>query len=76
MPRTTPVTLTCGLLLAAALNSSGSAQTPPAPAMAPPSILPTVMGEAIDRDVARLRAATERLKLPDAAIAAGYAAEP
>jgi hypothetical protein len=70
MPRTTPRTLTCGLLLTAALTSSGIAQTTPSRA-----VLPTGMGEAIDRDVARLRAATERLKVSDAAVAAGYTPE-
>jgi hypothetical protein len=69
LPRTHPLTLICGLLVAA-LASSGSAQTTPSP-----SILPTGMGEAVDRDVTRLRAATERLKSSDAAIAAGYKAE-
>ena len=69
LPRTHPLTLICGLLIAA-LASSGSAQTKPSP-----SILPTGMGEAVDRDITRLRAATERLKASDAAIAAGYKAE-
>ena len=69
LPRTHPLTLICGRLIAA-LASSGSAQTKPSP-----SILPTGMGEAIDRDITRLRAATERLKASDVALAAGYQAE-
>lgn len=66
--------------LAAALR----AQTMQAPAAKPPmaapgaamagSILPTGLGEAIDRDVAKLRAATARYKSSGGAIAAGYAA--
>jgi hypothetical protein len=42
--------------------------------MAPRPILPTGLGEAIDRDVARVNAATERFKASSVAIAAGYAA--
>jgi hypothetical protein len=37
-------------------------------------ILPTGLGEAIDRDVARARAATAKFRNPEAAIAAGYPA--
>ena len=49
---------------------------PPAMAAAPGApIVPTGLGEAIDRDVTRLRAATERFKSSEAAIAAGYPAE-
>jgi hypothetical protein len=39
------------------------------------AIVPTGLGEAIDRDVARLRAATARFKSIEAAAAAGYPAE-
>ena len=39
------------------------------------AVVPTGLGEAIDRDITRLRAATERLKVSSVAIAAGYAAE-
>jgi hypothetical protein len=35
-------------------------------------ILPTGLGESVDRDIARARAATERFKNSDAAVAAGY----
>jgi hypothetical protein len=49
------------------------AATPSAAAMATRPILPTGLGEAIDRDVARLNAATERFKTSSVAVAAGYA---
>ena len=81
MPSTTATTMTCALLLAAALTPSSAAQTTPTMAapkpatMAPPAILPTGMGEAVDRDVARLRAATERFKSSSVAIGEGYAQE-
>ena len=82
MPSTTATALSCALLLAAALTASSAAQQAPtmaAPAksaaMAAPAILPTGMGEAVDRDVARLRAATERFKSSSAAIAEGYPQE-
>lgn len=51
----------------------GPAAMAAAPAASP--IVPTGLGDAIDRDVARLRAATARFKSSDAAIAAGYPAE-
>src|SRR4029453_16613512 len=82
MPSTTASTFTCALVLAAALTPSSGAQTPPAmaapakpAAMATPALLPTGLGEAIDRDVARLRAATERFKSSSVAIAEGYPQE-
>jgi hypothetical protein len=84
MPRTIPLPFTCTLLLAAAaLTPTGAAQTttptmaaPARPAaMAPHAILPTGMGDAVDRDVARLRAATERFKSSTVAIAEGYPQE-
>ncbi|HEY7641118.1 MAG TPA: hypothetical protein VH814_15430 [Steroidobacteraceae bacterium] len=37
-------------------------------------VLPTGLGEAVDRDVERVRAATERFKDVDTALAAGYVA--
>jgi hypothetical protein len=49
-----------------------SAQTRPADSATAPGIIPTGFGEAGDRDVARARAATERFKASDAAVAAGY----
>jgi hypothetical protein len=72
--------MTCALLLAAALTPSSAAGPPmAAPAkpagMATPAILPTGMGEAVDRDVARLRAATERFQSSSTAVAEGYPRE-
>lgn len=37
-----------------------------------PGIIPSGFGDSVDRDLARIRAATERYKSPEAAIAAGY----
>ncbi len=63
------------------------AQTPAQPPAQPPAmagptmtaaaapILPTGLGEAIDRDVTRLRAATARFRSTSAAVAAGYPGE-
>jgi hypothetical protein len=42
------------------------------PAAAEPGIIPSGFGEAVDRDVARVRAATARFKVVDQAIASGY----
>jgi hypothetical protein len=69
LSRIPSLTVIAGLLVAVAA-SAASAQT-----TSSLSILPTGMGEAVDRDITRLRAATERLKASDAAIAAGYKAE-
>ena len=60
MPRTTPRTLTCGLLLAAALTSSSIAQTTPSRA-----VLPTGMGEAIDRALSELRESGEYTEISE-----------
>jgi hypothetical protein len=69
MPRITP--LSWMLLLAgltAGLTCSASAQM----SETAPGILPSGFGEAVDRDVARLRAATAPFKSLDKAVAAGY----
>jgi hypothetical protein len=58
------------VMLTGALTYAAVAQTPPK-AQAP-GVLPSGMGDAIDRDVARVRAATEKFKTTDAAEAAGY----
>jgi hypothetical protein len=63
----------CFLLLCGLASITGG-QTQPREPLAVPGIIPTGLGESIDRDVARLRAATARFKAVDAAIAAGYAA--
>jgi hypothetical protein len=51
-----------------------AAQPAPLRAADPPPILPTGLGPAIDRDVEKLRAATERFKASSVAIAEGYVA--
>jgi hypothetical protein len=76
-------TMTWAVLVLATTIATLDAQTTPAQAPAPmaaagsaaASATPTGLGEAIDRDVARLRAATARFKSIDAAAAAGYPAE-
>ena len=60
------------LLLAGGMAGVTAAQMrSPNPAHVP-GIIPSGFGESVDRDVARVRAATERFKASDAAIAAGY----
>ena len=54
-----------------ALTCAVVAQTP-APETAP-GIVPSGLGDAVDRDVAKVRAATARFKSTEAAEAAGYA---
>ena len=54
---------------AAALSAAQMTSSGPA---AVPGIIPSGFGESVDRDVARVRAATERFKASDAAVAAGY----
>jgi hypothetical protein len=60
------------LLLTGGFIFSAAAQMRPADSQAAPGILPSGFGEAVDRDVARVRAATEPFKVMDKAIAAGY----
>ena len=62
--------------LAALIVSTALIAARPMPILAadPPPILPTGLGPAIDRDVAKLRAATERFKTSSVAVAAGYVA--
>lgn len=58
-------------LVAAMLTGSASVQMLPSEA-AVEGILPSGFGEAVDRDIARLRAATAPFKSLDKAVAAGY----
>ena len=72
--------LACAALTAAAAGQTMEGQSPkdgPAAMKAADSqpILPTGLGAAIDRDVEKLRAATERFRVASVAIAEGYAAE-
>jgi hypothetical protein len=64
------------LIVIAGLACSASAQMRPATESAAeaaaPGILPSGFGEAVDRDVVRLRAATAPFKSLDKAVAAGY----
>lgn len=61
MKRSVPAALTSSLLLASSLAYCNE-------------ILPTGLGEAVDRDVGQVRAATERFKAVTTALAAGYVA--
>jgi hypothetical protein len=72
--------LACAALTAAAAGQTMKSEPPkasPATMMAadPPPILPTGLGAAIDRDVEKLRAATERFKVSSVAITEGYTAD-
>jgi hypothetical protein len=62
-----------GLLVVILASVSGTvAQTPAKDIGEAPGILPTGLGEAIDRDVITIRDATARFKTTEAAEAAGY----
>jgi hypothetical protein len=60
------------VVLTGALTYATMAQTPSKGAAEAPGILPSGMGDAIDRDIVRVRAATAQFKMTDAAEAAGY----
>lgn len=60
-----------GLLLLAQSDASADGSMMSSP-QSVPGILPSGLGGAIDRDVQKARAATERFKSADTAIAAGY----
>jgi hypothetical protein len=60
------------LLLVGAFALSAGTQMPATDSAAAPGIIPTGFGDAVDRDVAKARAATARFKTVDAAVAAGY----
>jgi len=61
-----------GLIVTCAFVCAGLAQTPATDMGKTPSVLPSGLGDAIDRDVAKVRNATEKFKTTDAAEAAGY----
>jgi hypothetical protein len=61
------------LTLTGAMTGAAVAQRPAEMGKQPSDIVPTGLGDAVDRDVARSRAATERFKSSQAAVAAGYA---
>jgi hypothetical protein len=58
--------------LSGALTCAAIAQMPQADPGQTPGILPSGFGETVDRDVAKVRAATLRFKSSDAAVDAGY----
>lgn len=60
------------LVLAGALTCAAVAQAPPTDKAQVSGILPSGLGDAVDRDVARIRTATDRFKSTGAAEAAGY----
>jgi hypothetical protein len=60
------------LIVSAALTGTAAAQMAAPDTASAPGILPSGLGETVDRDVARVRAATVRFKTTDAATAAGY----
>jgi hypothetical protein len=62
------------LVLAGAMTGAVMAQMPADTANKVPGIVPSGFGEAVDRDVAKSRKATERFKSSETAVAAGYAA--
>ena len=61
------------LVLAGLAIGRADAQMPSADMAAAPGIIPSEFGAAVDRDLARVRAATDRFKSTEAAEAAGYA---
>ena len=64
------------LVLAGVLTCTAGAQGPaagPTPERQANGVLPSGQGDAVDRDVARIRAATAKIKTTEAAEAAGYA---
>jgi hypothetical protein len=65
---------TRGIVALAVWAALIAARSVPVLAADPPPILPTGLGAAIDRDVEKLRAATERFKASSVAVAAGYVA--
>ena len=62
----------CGVLLVTGAAGAVMAQKPAMNAAGATSVLPSGLGDDIDRDVARVRAATEPFKSTAAAEAAGY----
>jgi hypothetical protein len=62
------------LAMVGVMTGAAVAQMPADMAKKAPDIVPSKFGEAVDRDIARSRAATERFKSAETAVAAGYAA--
>jgi hypothetical protein len=62
----------CGVLVMTGATCVVTAQKPAMNTLDAPGVLPSGLGDAIDRDVTRVRAATEQFKSTAAAEAAGY----
>jgi hypothetical protein len=62
------------LAMVGVMTGAAVAQMPADMAKKAPDIVPSQFGETVDRDLARSRAATERFKSAETAVAAGYAA--
>ena len=60
------------LVVICASMFAGAAQTPAPEMSQAPGVLPSGLGDAVDRDVAKVRDATARFKTTEAAEAAGY----
>jgi len=60
------------LVAAGCIVGPAAAQAPSSDTSAAPGIIPSGLGDAVDRDVAKVRAATERFTSTEAAEAAGY----
>jgi hypothetical protein len=75
MDRTWKTLSACSCLLIGGLTIVASAQSMAREPAMNEKIVPTGFGEAVDRDITRARAATERFKDASAAVAAGHAAE-
>jgi hypothetical protein len=61
-----------GLMLTVFAIGQAATQTPSTDRSTAEGIVPSGLGEAVDRDVAKIRAATERFDSPETAEAAGY----
>jgi hypothetical protein len=60
------------LVVTGAFMSAATAQTRVTDTSQAPGVLPSGLGDAVDRDVAKVRSATARFKTTEAAEAAGY----
>jgi len=70
--RNAAFTMVLAMVLVGGLTWSVAAQMAPKAPVKVPGIIPSGFGEEIDRDIAKVRAATERFKNAEVANAAGY----
>ena len=75
MDRTWQKLLACSWLIIGGLTVGASAQSMARDTAASDKIVPTGLGDAVDRDITRARQATARFKDADAALSAGHTAE-